>query len=235
MKNLFTIFISVFALCCVFSCDEANDTTSTYYDGLFTVYGESVIPEMHDTAFVVGDLSYLGLQKGDKALMRVSCFIDNVYGPKYARWQVDKLYEKIEKHAITKLSAQDSAEYVSPVLGIGGYYTYGAAWAWLGTQMLNVVYNTDGSAPAFNLDAEGAVNDTLKLRLTAKITDGEETAAKLLCYDLTTARNMIEQSALNRLLTYDTIYTSITMQYRNAVNDSIIDATIIGGKLANPF
>jgi hypothetical protein len=46
---------------------------------------------------------------------------------------------------------------------------------------------------------------------------------------------MIEQSALNKLLTYDTIYTSITMQYRDAVNDSIIDATIIGGKLANPF
>lgn len=235
-KLLLSTFVVIFSMSFLLSCDDAHNTTTSYYDGLFTVWGESVIPELQDTAFVVGDMSGIGLETGDKALMRVSCLIDNVFGPKYAEWQVDKVYEEIDVNALAALSSSDSTLYTSPILGIGGYYTYGAAWAWRGCQMLNVVYNSKGiAAPQFVMSVDGVEKDTLRLSLSARIEDGNETRSKLLCYDLATAKQFINEKSLVEIGSYDSIYTTVSMLYQDIENDTILIGTIIGGKLVNPF
>ena len=235
MKKLLLSLSAVLFLLFVVSCDKATNTTNGYFDGIFTVYGHTIMPELEDTSYVVGDLSSYGLKTGDRALMRVKYNIDNVYGPLYAKWSVDKVYEVIEPGKIT--SGDDIAEgdFQSSILGVAEFLNYGAVWTWNGLQNIYVGYECDGSEPEFRMIAPEIKNDTLQLSLVARMKSGDKQYVKLLSYDLTTAYPLLDTEAQNAIIRYDSINTKINVRYYDYVEEVAVPGVIIGGKLKNPF
>lgn len=236
MKKILQAVAVLFAtMTVVTSCDEATNYTKGYQDGIYTVWGHTVTPEMEDTSYVVGDVSSYGLKTGDRALLRVKYFIDNVFGPLKAKWEVEKVYEVIEPRAITAGDDIAEGDYDSYILGIADFLYYGPVWAWDGLQNINVAYECDGTAPEFRMVAPEASNDTLYLSLVSRIKSGDERYVKLLSFDLDDAYPLLGNDERNSISRYDSIYTSINLRYYDFDEEAPVDANIIGGKLKNPF
>ena len=121
MKKIFSLFsvaAAMFSLIAVASCDNATNYTKGYKDGIYKVWGHTLTPEMEDTSYVVGDVSSFGLKTGDRALLRLNFFIDNVFGASKAKWDVEKVYDIIESSAITSVDDIDEGDLQSHILGI---------------------------------------------------------------------------------------------------------------------
>lgn len=233
MKRFFCGLITFSAMLAGFvSCDNATNTTEGYYEGIFTINGKRVIPELTDTFYIVNET--MGLDDGDRALMRLNYFIDNAYGTAAAKWSIGTVYEKNQVDDIVSAQSVSPDEYTSAISGIYEGY-YGAAWAWLKYQNLNIVYKSDGSEPLFKMVADNFENDTLYLSLHAKITNGDNTNQKLLCYDITSALRWLDSDKQAEMLTADTLNTKIMMKYYDQEEETVKEGTIIGGKAVNPF
>lgn len=217
------------------ACDDANNTTEYYYDGLYTVKGEMLWPEQEDTFYVASNVKTLGLKTGDRAMMRVRCFVDNVYGPKAAQWSVENIYSIIPTRSVETLSASDSLQYNSALVGITPCFNYGASWIWNGIQNVNVVYYTNGNEPDFRVSSPRFVNDTLCLTVHSKIDDGDELTSHLLSFDLASALPLLDSREQGLLAQKDTLRTKIAMRYYDASADTVYMAKFFAGKCANPF
>lgn len=236
MKKFYYGIIAAFmAICGVVSCDEANNTTEGYIEGIFTLEQKYVIPEMSDTSYFINNTSDFDLNSGDRALMRIKYFIDNVVGAQRAVWEIDKIYGVIPTRELIKATEIDSTEYSSQIAGILNFIPYGAAWAWNGLQNINVVYYTDDSKAQFDMTVTDFANDTLSLFLHAKIADGKKERSELLSYDISKAHLMLPEAKQQEAKKAEKIRTKISMLYYDAQNDSTYVATIIGGECENPF
>jgi hypothetical protein len=223
----------------VTSCDKATNTTSGEFGGIFTVYGNSITPELQDTSYVVGDVSALGLKSGDRAWMRIKYNFDNGYGPYYAKWSIKEVYEIIVPGEITSGTDIADGDYESCISSLVNLRTdlcdYGDMWVWNGLQNINVAYESDGSEPEFRMIAPEIKNDTLQLSLVARIKGGEKMYVKLLTYDLETAYPLLDATEKNVISKYDSIYTKIKLQYFDYIEEVAVPAEVIAGKLKNPF
>lgn len=233
--SVFSVVAAVLAMMCTASCDEATNYTKGYRDGIYKVWGHTVTPEMEDTSYVVGDVSSYGLKNGDRALLRVKYFIDNVFGPSKAKWEVEKVYEVIEPRAITAGDDIAEGDYQSCILGLANLLYYGPVWAWDGLQNINVAYECDGTEPEFRMVAPQANGDTLCLSLVSRINSGDERYVKLLSFDLNSAYPLLGSEERNAISRYDSIYTKIKLRWYDPDEEAPVDAGIIGGKLKNPF
>lgn len=235
MKNLVSVFLTVVAFTLgVVSCENATDTTEGYTIELFTVGNNSVSPEMADTFYVVDNIETMGLKNGDRALLRLDYFVDNMVGMKGAKYEIGEVYEVYPVYDIVDANSVERNEYTSALTGLISS-SYGAAWAWNGYQNLNVVYKNDGAEPEFKMVMTGYDNDTLRLSLLSKMTDGEKENAQLICFDLKSVVSILNTEQLNKILKADTLNTKITMNHFDSQEESVVERTIIGGKIANPF
>ena len=236
IKKLISVFsaISIITVALI-SCDDANNTTEGYIEGLYTVWGKTVMPELEDTFYVTENVGTFGLKSGDRGVMRVKYFVDNVLGPKKAVWEIDEVRGLVETYPLTSATQLDSAEYSSPFVGITPFATYGSAWAWNKLQNLYAVYYTDGSDARFAMTPTGFAKDTLSLMLYADINDGETMQAQLLTFDLASALPLLDSKQQQDAMQPDTIVTKMSMLFYDAEVDSVIVSTIIGGRCANPF
>lgn len=235
MKNLVSVFFTVVVFTLgVISCDDATDTTEGYTKALFTIGNNTVFPEMVDTFYVVNNIETMGLKNGDRALLRLDYFVDNVVGMKGAKYEIGEVYEVYPVYDIVDANSIDRNEYTSALTGLISS-SYGAVWAWNGYQNLNVVYKNDGTEPEFKMVMTGYDNDTLRLSLLSKMTEGEKENAKFICFDLKSVVPMLNTEQLNKILNADTLNTKITMNHFDSQEETVIERTIIGGKIANPF
>lgn len=235
MKRFVNAFFAMVTLLSFAACDDANNTTEYYIDGLYTVRGEMLWPEQQDTFYVAPNVKSMGLNTGDRALLRVRCFVDNVFGPLAAQWSVDKVFSIVPTRSIESVSSADSLQYNSSLVGITPYFNYGTSWIWNGIQNVNVVYYTNGDEPDFKMTAPAFVNDTLCVTLLSKIEDGEELTSHLLSFDLASALPLLKNQEQGLLTGKDTLRTKITMRYYDAVADTVYMAKFFAGKCANPF
>ena len=238
MRKIFSILsvaVVLFFMFMTASCDKATNYTEGNYDGIFTVWGQTIRPEMQDTFYVVGDLSSFGLKTGDRAEMRVNYYIDNAFGPSYAKWSVDKVYSVIVPEKITSGDDIQEGDFESCILQTYNYGGYGDAWAWNGLQNINVAYECDGTAPQFRLIAPEVSNNTLTLTLVANIKGGDKRYVKLLTYDLASAYSLLDRETRYSIERYDSIYTKIKYQEYDYVEEAAVTREIDGGKLLNPF
>lgn len=235
MKKLFNSFLLMLMLLFAAACDDANNTTEYYFDGIYSVRGEMLLPELEDTFYVAPNIKSMGLATGDRALMRVRCFVDNVFGPNAAQWSVDKVYSLLPAENVSPLTAEDSLLYVSPLAGITSFANYGSAWVWNAIQNICVVYYGNGSEADFRMTAPAFVNDTLCLTLVAKIEDAEEPVSQLLSFDLASALPLMTVGEQGLLAGRDTLRTKVLMRYYDAPADTVYTAKIFGGKCVNPF
>ena len=236
MKKLFNSFsLMLMLLFTVAACDDANNTTEYYFDGIYSVRGEMLLPEQEDTFYVAPNIKSMGLSTGDRALMRVRCFVDNVLGPRAAQWSVDRVYSMLPAADVERLSHEDSLQYDSPLAGITSFANYGSTWVWNAIQNICVVYYGNGTEPDFRMTAPAFVNDTLCLTLLAKIEDGEKPASQLLSFDLASALSLMSVSEQGLLAGKDTLRTKVMMRYYDAPADTVYTAEIFGGKCVNPF
>lgn len=214
------------------SCDDATNTTEGYSEGLYTINGNRVYPELVDTFYIVKET--MGLEDGDRAFMRLNYSMDNGFGSASIKWEIGTVYEKLAINDIVDTQSVSPDEYSSAITAIYEGY-YGAAWAWLKYQNLNIIYKSDGSEPEFKMVADNFENDTLYLSMYSKITEGDKTVQKLLCYDLTSALRVLDSDNQVEMLTADTLNTKITMKYYDSEDGTVKEGTIIGGKTVNPF
>lgn len=236
MKRFFYSLMAMFVMAyAVVSCDEANNTTEGYFEGIFTVEGKAVIPEMQDTFYNVKNSASFGLKDGDRAMMRVKYFIDNVYGPQMAEWSIDRVYGRIKTRELTPAALIDSAAFTSPLSDIRMYIPYGSQWVWNGLQNINVVSYTNGIEPEYRMTVDGFANDTLALTLFAKVDDGDIEKTTLLSYEIAAALPMLSNVEQQAAKVPDTIYTRISTLYYYAAADTVQRVTVYGGKCANPF
>lgn len=238
MKKIFSFFsvaAAMFSLIAVASCDKATNYTKGYQDGIYKVWGHTVTPEMEDTSYVVGDVSSFGLKTGDRALLRVNFFIDNVFGASKAKWDVEKVYEIIESRAITAGDDIAEGDFQSHIFGIADFLYYGPVWAWDGLQNINVAYECDGTEPEFRMIAPEANKDTLYMSLVSRMKSGDERYVKLLSFDLNDAYPLLDNEEKNSISRYDSIYTKIRVRYYDYEDEEVKNGEIIGGKLKNPF
>lgn len=217
------------------ACDDAHNTSEYYFDGIYTVKGEMLFPEQGDTFYVARNIKSMGLETGDRGLMRVGCFVDNVYGASAAVWNVETVYSLLPTRDIEQLSAEDSLLYNTPFVGITTFVNYGASWIWNGIQNVNVLFYSNGEEPAFRMTAPAFVNDTLCMTLLAKVDDGETFNSELLSFDLADAVPLLGNYEKNMLVAKDTLRTKIKMRYYDAAADTVYMAEIFAGKCANPF
>ena len=235
MKRFVNAFFAMVMLLSFAACDDANNTTEYYFDGLYTVRGEMLWPEQQDTFYVAPNVKSMGLKTGDRALLRVRCFVDNVFGPLAAQWSVDKVFGHIPTRSIENIPAADSVLYNSSFVGITPCFNYGTSWIWNGVQNVNVVYYTNGTEPDFRMTAPAFVDDTLRLTLLSKFEDGEELTSNLLSFDLASALPLLKNHEQGLLAGKDTLRTKITMRYYDAVADTVYMAKFFAGLCANPF
>lgn len=236
MKKVFLSLLAFSAMMLSFvSCDDANNTTEYFFDGIYSVRGQMIFPELEDTFYVVDNIEEHGLVNGDRAVMRVNCFVDNVIGAHKAKWSIETVYDVIPTLDVDAAADVNADVYSSPLVGLTPYNTYGAAWLWNGIQNINVVYYSDGSEPQFKMVTDGFVNDTLRLSLYAKINDGETAMPQLLSFDISTALQLLDSNQLQALQTVDTLCTKVDMLYYDAKADVVETVEIIGGKTVNPF
>ncbi len=236
MKKFFnSFFVMLMLLFTMAACDEANNTTEYYFDGIYTVRGETLLPELEDTFYVAPNIKSMGLATGDRGLMRVRCFVDNVFGPKAAQWSLDRVYSMLPAESIERLTPEDSLQYNSALVGITPFANYGSTWVWNAIQNICVVYYSNGGEADFRMTAPAFVNDTLCLTLLAKIEDGEEPTSQLLSFDLASALPLMNVSEQGLLAGKDTLRTKVLMQYYDAQADTVYTAKIFGGKCVNPF
>ncbi len=236
MKKFLNSFLPVLMLLFTMAaCDDANNTTEYYFDGIYTVKGEMLLPELEDTFYVAPNIKSMGLATGDRGLMRVRCFVDNVFGPKAAQWSVDKIYSLLPAKAVETVSSEDSLQYNASLVGITPFANYGATWVWNAVQNICVVYYGNGGEADFRMTAPAVVNDTLCLTLLAKFEDGEKMTSQLLSFDLASALPLLGKSEQAALAGKDTLRTKVSMRYYDAPADSVYMAKIFGGKCVNPF
>lgn len=243
MKSVFYgLFVSVLFLFAMNSCDNSTNTMEGYVEDIFTVRGNDVLPELADTFYYVKNLRDFDLQDGDRAVMRVSYYYDTYAGPRTARWQVAAIKDRIPQYGITSLTDIDTEEMNSHVSGLSEHY-YGYKPVWLSRKYRNayqnvfVKYYTDGTAPVFKMTTDGFVNDTLRLTLWSKISEGETETAQIMTFNLQDIPSMINNDERNELLSTDTLITKIKLHYKdyNKEDEEPYTAEIIGGKCVNPF
>lgn len=240
MKKIIGIFATVaFMAFAIVSCEDPENTTDGYIEGLFTIHGHHVIPETSDTMYYVNNMNEFGLKTGERGIMRIKYEYDSFMGPLTAKWEIGKVYSLIPTRTLTAASEIDEAEmdsYFADVYNFVAYNNYGYAWVWKNIQNINVIYYTDGSKePDFRMSADGFANDTLKLHLWAgNITDGDNKIGELLSFDISNAASMLDEAERSQLVLPDTIYTTITADFGVDKNE-IERATIYTGKCANPY
>lgn len=238
MKSVFYGLLAVVSVLFVMnSCDKSTNTMEGYIENIFTVRGNDVVPELADTFYHVKNLRDFGLQDGDRAVMRVSYYYDTFAGPWTARWEVSAVKELIPQQGITPLADVDTQEMNSHVSGLPEhYYGYNPVWLSRKYQNIFVKYYTDGTAPQFKMTTDGFVNDTLRLTLWSKISEGDTETAQIMSFNLAEIPSMISEVQRRALLSKDTLFTRIKLRYKDyEENEEPYTAEIIGGKCVNPF
>ena len=107
-------------------------------------------------------------------------------------------------------------------------------WVRNNLQNINITYNGIADGAEFAMLVRGVVDNYVELELLAKAkTIGAVKTTKLLTFDLSKLGDFLTAEQKRTLSGVDSLYTRI--HFRRAVKDSIYEANIIGGSLANPF
>lgn len=240
-KKLISVFSAIaIVLFVASSCNEVEDlfgdmdnSVEGYEEAIYTVRASYIQPELSDTSFYVSNIKDLGIKSGTRGVMRLKYKYDLYAGLGNAIWTLDEVMATIPTRLLTPPDEIDSTHMNSYFTDVTPYIRYGATWFWNGIQNINVVYQSDGSSPEFAMTSSGITGDTLRLSLWGKIPTGTKKISDLLSFDLTTLQEIISENDYSRLITKDSLYTTITMTFGDS--DDTETATIRGGFAANPF
>lgn len=218
------------------SCDESNSTQDGYIQGIYTIDRNFVYPEMQDTFYKVNNLADFDLKTGDRAILSVGYKIDNVVGARHAEWYIKDVIEKIEVSKLTSWENVDTTLYSSAIISPLDYF-YGKYWMWNKYQNIYLGYYSDGSDGDFLMSPIGLSGDTLCLKLSSKIVNGNTPKTRLLSFDLSSVCSMLSDEDSLKLISLDSIYTEITTKVDLLYYDSLVikDMYFPGGKYKNNF
>ncbi len=219
----------------VSSCDNATDTTKGYIENIFTLKGNTLIPELSDTSYIISNIKDFALKDGDRAIMRIKYYYDTFFGMSNAVWQLDEVISTIPLRKILSADDINPDDMNSSFSGIYPYFGYDPVWIWDKKQNISVLYHTDDTAPEFAMTATGVTADTINLSLWAKTISGDKLCLDLLTFDLSDIPSLLNETDRTRIMSADTLYTKITMSYLGSDSDTPETMNIIGGKCANPY
>lgn len=240
MKNksiaLFCCIISFFTLTItIVSCDSADSTSKGTIQGIYTVSGNSLRPELTDTFYTVKNLQDFGLRNGNRAILTLRYDIDNTLGAKLAKWQIKSVEEILPVLLPTSKENVDESIYSSAITGIGPMPKYGAYWLWRNYQNIYIGYYSNGTNGDFKLSPIGLSKDTLCFTLNSKITAGGKPMKQLLSFDISSAISMLSTEEISNFSKLDSIYTKITTKVELLDQDTIKTMSITGGKYKKTF
>ena len=236
MKKIFFALCTLSAFIFIMvSCDNVTSTSEGRIQGLYTISGNFLYPEMADTFYKVNNISDFELKDGDRAYLTLAYEIDNYYGASMAKYYIKSVENVLPVHGLTDEKNVDTSVYSSPIVGFETLPKYGAYWLWKKYHNFNVVYYGSGKQGDFKLSPVKLSGDTLCFALNAKIEDGDERMTQLLSFDVSSAVNMLPAEDVEKLVTLDSIYTKITTRWYDTNNDTVKIMYPWAGKYKNCF
>ncbi len=239
MKKFFFYMFAAVSAFAFFSCDpaESSFTQTVYVYDIYTVNKHTVRPEFEDTAFMVQNMAQYPLQTGDRAYMVLKYFYD-AESVKYPQWTIEKVLDIIPTRPLQTKDSVAFEGFTTPFVTLDYFEVhdryYNPVWVRNNLQNINITYNGIADGAEFAMLVRGVVDNYVELELLAKAkTIGAVKTTKLLTFDLSKLGDFLTAEQKRTLSGVDSLYTRI--YFRRAVKDSIYEANIIGGSLANPF
>ena len=237
MKRGF-LFLSVVLVVLMFatmSCDKAHSTSDGSIQGIYTVYGNGLMPEQTDTFYAVSNMKDFDLEHGDRAIITLGYEIDNLMGAGFAKWYIKSVDKMINTMPLTPLQSVDTVLYSSGIAGVGDFPMYGSHWMWKKFQSVYVGYYGNGNEGDFKLSPVKMSGDTLCFVLNSKFVAGDVPTAQLLSFDISNAVSMLSSTDAAKLLSLDSICTKITTKVDIVASDKVLNLSIGGGKYKKQF
>lgn len=240
-----SIFIFSFSLLAIFattfftSCDEANSTSKGHIQGIFTVDRNFLYPENVDTFYTLKkeEVASFGLNDGDRAIITLGYNVDNTVGPKYAKWYIKSVEEKLPVYNLTPMADVDKDVFSSAIAGVGPMPLYGSHWLWKGFQNIYVGYYSNGSFGNFRMSPVGLSGDTICFSLNSQIPAGDEPMKQLLTFDIKSVASMLSAEDAEKLSKLDSVCTKITtkVEIYGSEGSTVKEMSISGGKYKRTF
>lgn len=240
-KNVIFTFVLLAMLATTFltSCDNAHSTSKGYTQGIFTVDRNFLYPENIDTFYTMKkeEIASFGLKDGDRAIITLGYDIDNTVGPKFAKWYIKSVDEKLPVYSLTPIADVDKDVFSSAIAGIGPMPIYGSHWMWKGFQNIYVGYYSNGSFGNFKLSPAGMSGDTICFTLNSQIPAGEEPMKQFLTFDIKSVASMLSEDDAVKLSGLDSVYTKITTKVEILGNNgsTVKEMSLSGGKYKRTF
>ena len=234
---LFLLTVLSVVMFAAVSCDKAHSTSDGRIQGVYTVYGNTLLPERTDTFYTVGNMREFDLKHGDRAIITLAYEIDNLVGAQFAKWSIQSVDEKLVTHSLTPKGDVDATEYSSVIDGPAdwSFFMYGKYWLWNKYQNFYIQYYSDGTKGDFKLSPVGMSGDTLCFELNSKFVAGDKANVELLTFDGSDAYSMLSTEEAAKLLAADSIYTKITTKVNLVEQDTVVMYTYGGGKYKKTF
>ena len=234
---LFILTVLAVVLFAAVSCDKAHSTSDGRIQGVYTVYGNALMPERTDTSYTVSNMREFDLNHGDRAIITLAYEIDNLIGAQYAKWYIKSVDEKLVTLPLTAKDSVDATEYSSVIDGPAdwSFFMYGKYWLWNKYQNFYIKYYSDGTKGDFKLSPVGMSGDTLCFALNSKFVAGDKANVELLTFDVSNAYTMLSTEDAAKLLNADSIYTKITTKVNMVEKDTVVAFTYGGGKYKKTF
>lgn len=240
MKKLFNILLLSVAAVSFFSCDSAEQEFKFdyYYENIYTVNKHKVQAEFSDSLIAVANMdesmARYGFESGDRARM-VLRYYYNANTMKVPQWSIAEFYEVIPTLPLS--ASVDTALYNTPfnmlhMIDFMDRYA-NPVWTWKNRQNINISYFGAENDASFAMTVAGVDGEYIDLNLYAKAKRvGNATCVELLTFDMSDL-SMLSDEQRASVAGMDSLKTRIS--FSRELNGKVEKATILGGKVANPY